>query len=153
MADNAGDLGGATSPNFAVQALHQVNAASEHFPSPTLVTDAVLPEDLASKWRESVRRVTDETSDSMRVHSYDERDKEVVGVPERLERLLADPVVSSRVHEQHAEEHDMASDTTGLGVVDLDRKHRSNLRPLDVEKAVVVSRRTELAVTGDRRLT
>lgn len=59
----------------------------------------------------------------------------MVSVPERFEGLLANAIVGGRVHHEHAEEHDMARDATGLCVVDLDRRHRSNLRLLDVEEA------------------
>lgn len=45
-------------------------------------------------------------------------------------------MVRSGVHEQHAEEHDMARNTARLGVVNLDGKHWSNLGSLDVEEAV-----------------
>ena len=59
----------------------------------------------------------------------------MVGVPEGLERLLANPVVCGRVHEEHAEKHDVASDTARLRVVDLQGENRSDLRDLDVDEA------------------
>ncbi len=48
-------------------------------------------------------------------------------IPESFEGLLPNTVVSSRVHQQHAEEHDMSGNTTGLSVVDLDRCRRPDL--------------------------
>lgn len=95
----------------------------------------MLPEDLAGERRESVGGVTDEAAHSVRVHAQKEGDEQVVSVPERLERLLSNSVVSSRVHQQHAEKHHVAGNSTGLGVVDLKRQHGSDLRPLNVEKA------------------
>jgi hypothetical protein len=63
----------------------------------------------------------------------------MVGVPEGLERLLSDAVVSRGVHKQHAEKHDMAGEAARLSVVDLNRRHRTNLSSLDIEEAVPVS--------------
>jgi hypothetical protein len=45
-------------------------------------------------------------------------------------------VVSSGVHEQHAEKHNMASNTTSLGVVDFDGGDGSNLGYLDIDEAI-----------------
>jgi hypothetical protein len=72
-----------------------------------------------------------------------EEKRQVMGVPERLETLLADFVVSGTVHQDllqsqymldrmnvstyHDEEHDMAGETSGLGVVDLQRGLRADL--------------------------
>lgn len=93
------------------------------------------PEDVTGERRETVGRVTHETTDCVRVQSEQERDEQVVGVPEGLERLLANSVVRSRVHEKHAEKHDVASDTARLSVVDLQGENRSDLRNLNVEEA------------------
>lgn len=72
----------------------------------------------------------------MCIHSQEEGDEQVVGIPERLERLLANSMMGSGVHQQHAEEHDVAGDTTGLSVVDLYGKDRSNLGSLNIEEAI-----------------
>ena len=48
-------------------------------------------------------------------------------VPEGLETLIADLAVRSCVHEDHNEEHEVPSDTAGLGVVDIKGNFRSNL--------------------------
>lgn len=71
----------------------------------------------------------------MRVQAEEEGDEEVVRVPEGLEGLLPDPVVRRRVHQQHAEEHDVTRDTTRLRVVNLEGRDGANLRLLDVEEA------------------
>lgn len=39
------------------------------------------------------------------------------------------------VHQKHAEEHDVAGDATGLGVVDLDGRLGTKLEALDVVEA------------------
>jgi hypothetical protein len=72
------------------------------------------------------------------VHAEQERDEEVVSVPKGLERLLSDPVVRSGVDQEHAEQHDVSSDTTSFGVVDLKRNLRTDLHALNVEEATVV---------------
>lgn len=98
MADNASNLGGTACADLTVETLNQVDTATKQFPSPTFVTDTVLPEDLSGERRECVGRVTDEAADSVGVHAQQERDEQVVSVPERLERLLSNSVVGSRVH-------------------------------------------------------
>ena len=55
----------------------------------------------------------------MRVHGEKEGNEKVVRVPERLIALLTDLCVCRGVHEQHAEEHDMASNASSLRVMDL----------------------------------
>lgn len=42
----------------------------------------------------------------------------------------------SRVHQQHTQKHDMASDSTSLSVVDLNCRNRTELISLDIEEAV-----------------
>lgn len=76
----------------------------------------------------------------MGVHSEEERNEQVMCVPESLKRLLTDLCVSSRVHEKHAQEHDMPRDATSFGVVDLNGCNFSDLSLLDVEEADSISR-------------
>lgn len=135
MADNASDTGCSTSPDLTIETLDQVNTTAKELPSPTLITDTVLPEEGAVKGRDAVGSVTDETTNGVSVHSQHEGDEQVVSVPERLEGLLANSVVRSCVHEKHAEKHNVARNATGLGVVDLDGEHWSDLGSLDVEEA------------------
>lgn len=134
MTNDSRDLGQALSPNLTVKTLCQVTSSSKQLPSPSLITDAVLPEEVSGKGRYGVDRVTNEAADSVGVKSEEEGDEEMVRVPEGLERLLADAVVRGGVHQQHAEEHDVASNTAGLGVVDLDGGDLSELGLLHVEE-------------------
>ena len=76
----------------------------------------------------------------MRIHAQQERDEQVVRIPEGLERLLPDPMVGRCVHEQHAQQHDVARDSSSLCIVDLNRGLRSNLVLLDIKEVDVVSR-------------
>ena len=136
MSDYADNLRLAPTPNLAIDALDEVDAAAPELPAPAVVADAVLPEYSSGKGRVGLDRVAHETADGVGVHGQEEGDEEVMGVPERLERLLADAVVRRRVHEQHAEQHDVAGDAAGLGVVDLDRRDGPQLGLFDVEEAV-----------------
>lgn len=139
MTDNLHNFCLSAAADLTVQTIHQVQTTSKEFPSPTFVANAVVPEVGTSKRRMSGSGVTDEAAGGMRVHPQQERNEEVVSVPESLERLLPDPVVCCGVHEQHAEQHDMASDATSLGVVDLKSNLRSNLTLLYIEEAERVS--------------
>lgn len=75
----------------------------------------------------------------MGVHSEEEGNEQVMRVPESLEGLLTDLRMSSRIHQKHAEKHDVSCDTTYLGVMDLDGRLLSDLSSLDVEEAAAVS--------------
>jgi hypothetical protein len=75
----------------------------------------------------------------VRVHTEQERNEEVMGVPESLKGLLSDPVVCGGVHEQHAEQHDVAGDTASFRVMNLKGNLRTDLALLHVEKAEKVS--------------
>jgi len=58
--------------------------------------------------------------------------------------------MSSRVDEQHTQQHDMASNTTSLGIVNLQGYLRTYLNPLDVEETVHVSYRQTLEAMIDK---
>lgn len=140
VADDFGDFGFAAGADFAVDALDEVEASGEEFPAPAFVADAVIPEHLAGEGRVGVRGVADETACGVGVHAEEEGDEEVVGIPEGFVGLLADLVVGGGVHEEHAEEHDMTSDATSLGVVDLDGGLRTELSLFDVEEVDIVGK-------------
>lgn len=75
----------------------------------------------------------------MRVHAEQERHEQMMSVPEGLEGLLSDPVVGRGVHEEHAEQHDVARDASCLCVVDLEGDLGSDLALLYVVEAMMVS--------------
>lgn len=87
----------------------------------------MIPEVLSCEWRDWCSSVTNEAASGVGVHAEQERDEQVVGVPESLERLLSDPVVGGGVNQQHAQQHDVAGNTTSLGVVDFEGHLRANL--------------------------
>lgn len=93
VANNLDDLGLASATNLTVEAIEEVKTTSHKLPSPSLVTNAVGPEVVVVEWRESWSGITDEAAGRMGVHAEQERDKQMMRVPEGLERLLANPVV------------------------------------------------------------
>ena len=60
----------------------------------------------------------------------------MVRVPEALKRLLADLTVGSSIHQEHAEEHYVASDSTSFSVVYLNCRNRTKHISLNIEEAV-----------------
>lgn len=134
--DNLDDLSLTACSDLTVQPLDEVNPTAEKLPPPTFVTNAVGPEIITSKRRKRCGRVTHEAADGMRVHAKEERNEQMVSVPERLERLLSDLCVRRCVHQQHAQQHDVAGDSTSLGIVDLQSKLGTDLAFLDVVEAI-----------------
>lgn len=92
----------------------------------------MVPEILSSEGGERLSGITDEAVGSMGVHAQQERNEQMMGVPESLERLLADLCVRSRVDQKHAEQHDVASNTTGLGIMDFKGNFGTDLGSLDI---------------------
>jgi hypothetical protein len=99
----------------------------------------VGPKVVVVERRESRSGVTNETASSVGVHAEQERNEEVVSVPKRFERLLSNPVVRSCVDQQHAEKHNMSSNSTSFGVVNLESDLRTDLSALNVEEAGFIS--------------
>lgn len=64
----------------------------------------------------------------------------MVSVPESLEGLLANPVMSGCVHHKHAEKHNVTGDATRLSVMNLHGQLRSDLCSLDIEEAARFSK-------------
>ena len=58
---------------------------------------------------------------------------EMVSVPERFERLSANLVMSSRVHQEHQEQHDVTGEAAWLSVHNTPSCLLANLSELDVE--------------------
>jgi len=135
VSDDTGDLGLAASTNLAVKPLNEVETTSPEFPSPAEITNAVLPILISGEWRNGISCVADKAADGVGVQAEEERDKQVMSVPEGFEALLSNLNVGSGVHEKHAEEHDVASNTTGLLVVDIKCETWTKLGSLDVEEA------------------
>ena len=140
MADNARNFCSSSSTNLAPQSLEQVKATSDQLPSPAKVANTVRPVIVSSEWRNGLRGISDETANRVGIEGKEEGDKKMVSVPESFERLLADPGVSCRIHQQHTEYHDMSSDATSLSVVDLHSSDWPNLGLFNIVKVDVMSR-------------
>jgi hypothetical protein len=97
MADDLDDLSLTPATDLSVETVQEVKTTTEELPSPTFVTDAMGPEVVGVERRKGWSCVTDEAASCVRVHSEQERDKQMMRVPECLERLLSDPVMGCRV--------------------------------------------------------
>ena len=138
VANHLHDLGLPSGSDFSIDALTEVDGSPHELPSPPLIPDAMTPEPFASKRTIRLSAISDEAPGRVRVHGQQERDEEVMRVPKRLIALLSDLGVRRRVHEQHAEQHDVSGDAAGLGIVDLHGGLAADLRALDVEEVDVV---------------
>lgn len=99
----------------------------------------MVPEAVSGERGDGLFCIPHKAPSGVRVESQEERHEQMVGVPEGLEGLLANAMMGGRVHEHHAEEHDMASDSAGLSEVHLHRSVRADLILLDVIKTRCVS--------------
>jgi hypothetical protein len=75
----------------------------------------------------------------VRKETEHKKESQVMGVPEDLKALLADLLVSGRVHQEHNKQHEVSSDATRLSIVDLLSSLFADLSTLDVDKIDVVS--------------
>lgn len=114
-------------PDFPPHTLKEIDAKSPKGKSPALISNAMLPEDVTIEGGEWLSSVTYETPNSVCIKGKDEDKSKMVGIPKCLKALLANLVMGCGVHKKHTEKHDMTSDATSLGVVNLDGGGRSNL--------------------------
>lgn len=94
MTDDSDNLGLPSASNLTIQTFTEVKSTSPELPSPTLITNAMAPEIVMVKRREWLHGVTNEASGSVSVETQKKRNEEMMRVPERFERLLADFCVS-----------------------------------------------------------
>lgn len=99
MANNTGDLGVTLGTDLAVQSFDQIEATGEQLPSPSQVTNAVVPVISTIEWRERKGCGADETSRGVGVETKQKGDKKMMRVPKRLERLLSNTVMGGSVHQ------------------------------------------------------
>jgi len=83
--------------------------------------------------------VTDEATSSMAVETKHEEERKVMSVPEGFKALGTDLVMGGRVHEEHDQEHEVTSDGSRLGVVDLKCDLLANLGSLDIDEVDIMS--------------
>lgn len=143
MTNDLDDSGLASAADLTIETVTEIKTAAYKFPTPTLVTNAMGPEVLLVERGKGRCGITDEAACCVRVHAEQERDEQVVRVPKGLKRLLSDPSMGSGVDEQHAKQHDVSSDTTSFGVVDLESDLWSYLGNLNVVEVDVVGTSVE----------
>ena len=107
-------------PNFSPNAFSEVEDTRPDGKAPALITETVLC-GVERECGDVVRvgAVTYETASGMGIEPNHEEESQVMRVPERLETLVADLVVSSCVHENHDEQHEVASNTTSLRIMNV----------------------------------
>lgn len=123
MDQNLGETSRPSCTYFSPDALTKVDDAGPNNKSPALVSEAVVGcvkgEYIAQGW---VSAIPDEAPSGVSIQSDHEEKRQVVGVPKGFKALLADLLVSSCIHEHHDKEHEVSSDASWLGVVDLQCK-------------------------------
>jgi hypothetical protein len=139
MNKDFGELSRPPASVFPVNSLEEVGDTGPDNISPAQVTKTMFGR-VEGEGRDVVRidGITDETASSVGVESNHEEKCEVVSIPERFEALVANLVVGGGIHEDHHEEHEMASDATRLGIMDLQSDLLSDLSALDVDKVDVM---------------
>lgn len=126
--------------DLSPDALAKVNDSGPDDESPTEVTNTMVCGIEGEAGGEvGIDRVSHEAASSVGVETKHEEESEVMGVPERFKALSPDLLVSSTVHEHHDEEHEVTSDSTRLGVVDLKGSLLANLSSFDINEVDIMS--------------
>ena len=120
MDEDLGELGRTAGADLPPDTLEEVDDTRPDDVAPRKIANADIRvvewEGGGERWQSGT---ADEASSGVRVDADHKEERQVVSVPERLETLLANFCVSGTVHEDHDEQHDMASDTARLAVVDV----------------------------------
>lgn len=121
MDEDLGELSRTARADFPPDTLSEVDDTGPDDVAPRKVANAnvrvVEGECVGDRWQGSR---ANEASSGVRVEADHEEERQVVSIPERFETLLANFCMGGTVHDDHDEEHDMASDTTRLAVVDIE---------------------------------
>lgn len=119
MDENLGKAGGSACTVFPVDSFTKVEDTRPNNKPPAEVTNTMTSR-IEGEGRNEVRvnAITDEATSGMGVNADHKKEGKVVSVPKSLEALIANLVVGSCVHENHDEQHEVASNTTRLGVMD-----------------------------------
>lgn len=108
-------------PDLTPNPLSEVDNARPNGEAPALVSQAVVR--LVEGEDSGIRGfggVAHEASGGMGVQTNHEEEREVVRVPEGLETLVANLVVSRGVHEDHDQKHEVPRDASSLLIVDVE---------------------------------
>ena len=141
MADDFDDLSLSSRADLAVYPLAEVEGEGEQFPSPTFISNAVVPEWTPCERTVRVHAIPNETPGGMCIHGQKERYKQMMRIPKRLVTLLSYLRMRRGEYEQHAQQHDMPSDAASLRVMYLHRRLGSDHGSLHVEEVDVMCRR------------
>lgn len=137
--ENLGQSGGPARSDFTVDALSKVENTRPNDESPAEVSQAMLRAVEGEHCNViGIGGVTDETASGVSVQSDHEEERKMMGVPESLKALLADFVVGRGVHQDHDQQHEVTSNSTRLGVVDLEGGLLSDLGTLDIDEIDIV---------------
>jgi len=113
---------------LSVGALSEVHQTRPDRVPPAKVAEAVLGRVEGERCDVvGINRVADEASGSVRVQAEHEEERKMMSVPKCFEALGANLLAGGGVHEQHDEQHEVARNSTRLGVVDLKGDLLSNL--------------------------
>ena len=85
VTDDFDNVGSTASTDLTVNTFECVNDTTPYVPTPCLITNAVVPERSASKWRIWQWRITNEAASCVGVQSQEERNEHMVSIPESLE--------------------------------------------------------------------
>ena len=102
MDKDLGQAGCTPRTNLTPNPLSKVDNARPDGETPALVSETVFRR-VEGEGRNVVRvgGVADEASGGMGVKTDHEEESKVMGIPERLEKLVANLVVGSGIHEEH----------------------------------------------------
>lgn len=132
MTDDFCDDRHASGSDFPVESLEEIQSSDDQLPSPPFIAKTMIPELLSFQRGDTVGGVSDEAPSGVGIKRQHKRDKKVMRIPESFICLLANAVMCGCVHEHHAQEHDMASDTTRASKMDLYCKFWTDLLSFDV---------------------
>jgi hypothetical protein len=120
MDENLRDPSGLPCPDFPPYSLTEVEDSGPDNKPPAEVSKTMLRRvEGESRNIIGIDGVSNKTASSVGVESDHEEKCEMVGVPKCLEALAADLVVRGGVHDDHDEQHEVASDATRLGVMNV----------------------------------
>lgn len=126
MDDDLGELSRATGTDLPPDALEEVDDTGPNGKTPGEVAKAdfwvVEGEGLSEPW---LCGTTNEAPSSVCVEADHEEERQVMSIPECLKTLPTDFHMRGGIHEDHNEQHYMASDTSRLAIVHIDRIFRT----------------------------
>ena len=120
MNKDLGETGGSSCAVLTVHSLTEVDDTGPDDESPREISETMFGR-VEREGGDVIRidGVTDEAPGGMGVETKHEEKRKMMGIPEDFKSLVANLLVGGRVHKNHDKEHEVASNTAGLSVVDL----------------------------------